>query len=217
MISRTCMSMQANRSNSKLYSKYLKCVKTPVVISTGPAGTGKTMFACKHSLEHLVDKNYEKMIITRPNVSVDEDLGYLPGEIMNKMYPWLIPMYDQLEKFSNKALIGKYLKEGTIEVAPLGFIRGRTFENTIVLADEMQNSTPNQMITLLTRIGENSKLIITGDLDQCDIFPAKNGLEDLIQKININESIDEIKTITFTEDDIKRSEIVKKILGMYKL
>ena len=173
--------------------------------------------ACKHSIMHLNNKNYKKLIITRPSVSVEEEIGYLPGEINQKMYPFLVPIYENLEKFSDKSTIMKNLKNNVIEIVPLGFLRGRTFDNTIIIADEMQNASHNQMMTLLTRIGYNSKTIITGDLDQCDL-PKTNGLKIFLDKLNTNDNnnIENIELIKLDSDDIQRSELVKSIINIYK-
>lgn len=201
--------------NKSLYEKHLSKSNPELIICVGPAGTGKTMLACKHSIMHLNDKNYKKLIITRPSVSVEEDIGYLPGEINQKMYPYLIPIYENLEKFSDKSTIMKNLKNNVIEIVPLGYLRGRTFDNTIIIADEMQNATHNQMMTLLTRIGYNSKTIITGDLDQCDLQQS-NGLKVFLDKVNNNDAIENIEIVRFDSDDIRRSELVKTIINIYK-
>ena len=134
------------KKNQAEYVDFLQ-KKTPVVIASGPAGTGKTMFACKYAIESLVGRKYDKLIITRPTVPVGEEMGFLPGDIDDKMKPWMIPIYDQLEHFSNRSLLGKYFKENTIEIVPFAYIRGRTFDNTLIIADEMQNSTHHQMYT----------------------------------------------------------------------
>lgn len=203
--------------NKTLYEKSLYKLNPELVICIGPAGTGKTMLACKHSIMHLNNKNYKKLIITRPSVSVEEEIGYLPGEINQKMYPFLVPIYENLEKFSDKSTIMKNLKNNVIEIVPLGFLRGRTFDNTIIIADEMQNASHNQMMTLLTRIGYNSKTIITGDLDQCDL-PKTNGLKIFLDKLNTNDNnnIENIELIKLDSDDIQRSELVKSIINIYK-
>lgn len=207
----------ATSLNKSVYRKVLNDNKIPLVICTGPAGTGKTMEACKSGMLHLMEKHYERMIITRPSVSVDENLGYLPGDIENKMNPWMIPIYDYIEDCCDKATLGKYMKNEVIELAPLGFVRGRTFHNTIVIADEMQNSTQNQMMNLLTRIGENSKLIITGDLNQCDLVDVTNGLQHFLLHLeNYEEDYSSsIEYVQLGSDDIMRSDFTKLIINIY--
>jgi len=202
--------------NKPVYEKLLKTKKPDVLVCVGPAGSGKTMLACKHAANHLIDKNYSKLIITRPTVTVDEDLGFLPGGIEDKMNPYLVPVFEQLEKYMDRSVLIKHIKTGNIELLPLGFIRGRTFDNTFIIADEMQNSSKIQMLTLLTRIGNNSKIVITGDTMQCDTS-FDNGLEDLLNKYN-NKTFDTknmIKMVEFDHDDVERSELVKTILRLY--
>lgn len=194
-------------TNQEIYYKYLKDDKIKVVISVGSAGTGKTIAACKVGVNSLKDK----ILITRPTISVDEDIGYLPGNINKKMSPWLKPITDILKDFN--------INKNYVEISPLGFMRGRTFSNYFIIADEMQNSTPNQMLMLLTRMGEGSKLVITGDLDQSD--NTENGLKDLLNRLDIfydeedEMNRDGIAVVRFTNDDIKRSYIVKKIIRIY--
>jgi len=149
----------------------------PIVIATGPAGTGKTMLACHVAMDHLFDANRTRIILTRPIVPTDEDIGYLPGTMDKKMEPWTRPMYDIFEQYLSRMQI-----ERNITIEPLGYMRGRTFTNAFIIADEMQNATPNQMQMLLTRLGPNTKLIITGDLDQSDLGQA-NGLEEIVYKM----------------------------------
>jgi phosphate starvation-inducible protein PhoH and related proteins len=212
----------------KQYQAKLNLKSPQVLVCIGPAGSGKTMEACKAALNHIEENHYNKMIITRPSITVEENLGYLPGDINKKMNPSMVPIYEYFDEFSNPQNMNKYMKKGTIELVPLGFMRGRTFDNTIVIADEMQNSTKKQMLNLLTRIGNYSKLIITGDTDQCDIPENQSGLIDLIEKYNDHyhptffEYDNESKTknidlLQLSHDDIKRSEIVKEILQIYKL
>jgi phosphate starvation-inducible PhoH-like protein len=202
----------------------LKTKQGSIIIATGPAGTGKTMLACKEALNGLKEKTYEKIILTRPTVSVeDEQLGYLPGELDSKMKPWIDPIFDQMIKHSSKSLIGQYKKEGALEIIPLAYIRGRTFDDSFIIADEMQNATIHQMKTLLTRIGLNTTMVITGDLNQSDndlLSTSENGLENLCNLVDKNEveEIEEyIHQIELTNDDVKRSEIVKQILRLYKI
>ena len=208
--------------NQQKYVNFLKTKQNSIIVATGPAGSGKTMLACKEALDGLMDYKYEKIILTRPTVSVeDEQLGYLPGEIDSKMKPWMDPIFDQMIKHSSKSLIGQYKKDGALEIIPLAYIRGRTFDDSFIIADEMQNATIHQMKTLLTRIGMNTTMVITGDLDQSDndlLSTSENGLENLCNLIHANniQDIDEyIFKIELTTDDVMRSEIVKQILKLY--
>ena len=132
------------------------------------AGTGKTLFATEFGMKNFLMNNVEKIIFTRPSVSVDEDLGYLPGTLEEKMAPWVRPIYDIIYRFINPKEVTQLVEDKVIEISPLGYMRGRTFKNAWIIADEMQNSTVAQMKMLLTRLGENSRLIITGDLEQHD-------------------------------------------------
>lgn len=202
-----------------MYKKYLEN-NTSVVIASGCAGTGKTMLACQFAMKALHEKRYKKLILTRPAVSVEEELGFLPGDADEKMKPWLIPMFDQMEKFSNRALLGKYLKEETIEIVPIAFMRGRTFDDTVIIADEMQNTTDHQMYTFLTRLGTGSKTIITGDTTQCDTSYRNggDGLSSLLDKYEGMRFIDEnhMKLISFQTEDVHRSELTKYIMTLYE-
>ena len=150
----------------------------PVVVATGPAGTGKTMLACQVAMDHLYDTKRTRIILTRPIVAADEDMGYLPGTMERKMEPWTRPMFDIFEDYMSKVQI-----ERNVTIEPLGYMRGRTFTNSFIIADEMQNATRNQMQMLLTRLGANTKLVITGDLDQSDLGP-ENGLQELVYKMH---------------------------------
>lgn len=201
-----------------LYKQHLES-KTSVVIASGCAGTGKTMLACQFAMNALNENRYKKLILTRPAVSVEEELGFLPGDADEKMKPWLIPMFDQMEKFSNRALLGKYMKEQTIEIVPIAFMRGRTFDDTIIIADEMQNTSDHQMYTFLTRLGSGSKTIITGDTTQCDmnLRNGEDGLSVLLEKYQNMINIDDnhIQHISFQHEDVFRSELTKYIMTMY--
>ena len=204
-----------------------------LLVCDGPAGSGKTSLACDFSLDMLKNKNAQKIIITRPTISIEEDLGYLPGNINKKMYPWTIPIFDVFLEYFSQSELDFYIRENIIEICPLGFIQGRTFKNSIIIADEMQNSTPGQMFMLLTRIGENSKMILNGDLKQT--CQEGNGLQDFIRKINNkydsdldnihNHETDNFNSILYQdgislvhlkEDDIQRHEMVKKIIDIYQ-
>lgn len=201
--------------------KYLQAIEnenTKLVIVNGPAGTGKTLFACISAIELLKNNNIDKIILTRPLVSVEEEIGFLPGNINEKMDPWTKPIIDIFSEYYKKPEIDQMIYNNVVEIIPLGFMRGRTFKNSYIIADEMQNSTPNQMKMITTRIGENSKMIITGDLNQSDL-KEQNGLDDLIKKYetysNMNEIEDLIKFIKLENTDIERSQIVKTIMNIY--
>jgi phosphate starvation-inducible PhoH-like protein len=202
------------------YVEYLNDENVDMIIAVGPAGTGKTLFACLKAISQLKNGEVKKLVVTRPVVTVEEDIGFLPGNIVKKMDPWTRPIFDLFLEFFSKTELDNFIYNNIIEISPLAFMRGRTFKNSFIIADEMQNSSPNQMKMLTTRIGVNSKMIITGDLKQTDI-PINNGLEDLIERINkynakTNNSLHAIKIVTFEKQDIERSNIVKDIINIYE-
>lgn len=158
--------------------------------------------------------NFDKLIFTRPSVSVDEDLGYLPGTLEEKMAPWVRPIYDILYNFITPKEVTALLEEKIIEISPLGYMRGRTFKNCWIVADEMQNSTVSQMKMLMTRLGENSRLVITGDLEQHDRHNEQNGLEDFLNKFKGKRS-SSISSVEFDNSDIQRENVVKEVLEIY--
>jgi len=197
--------------------EYVSLLKNPekkIVVATGPAGTGKTLFACEHGVKNYLLGNCEKLIFTRPSVSVDEELGFLPGTLEEKMAPWVRPIYDVLYNFISPKEVENLMEEKIIEIAPLGYMRGRTFKNSWIIADEMQNSTVSQMKMLLTRLGENSRLVITGDLDQHDRMNEINGLEDFLNKFRGKRS-SSITSYEFQRSDIQREEVVREVLDIY--
>lgn len=204
--------------NQKNYIDNLIDDKIDLIIAVGPAGTGKTLFACLNAISQLKNGEIKKLIVTRPVVTVEEEIGFLPGNIDKKMDPWTRPIFDLFLEFFSKSELEGFMYNNMIEIAPLAFMRGRTFKNSFIIADEMQNSSPNQMKMLTTRIGINSKMVITGDLNQTDI-KFKNGLEDLIERINkynnTNCNLKNIKIIEFEKEDIERSKIVKDIINIY--
>jgi phosphate starvation-inducible PhoH-like protein len=198
-------------------------VHNPIVIGVGQAGSGKTHIACNASINKLLKKEVKKIVITRPAVCVDETHGYLPGDINAKMTPYLKPIYDCFLEYITMDTLRSHLRNEVIEICPFSFLRGRTFNNCFIIADETQNTTKNQMQTLLTRIGENCKTVITGDLSQSDLKLSnydKNGLSDLIERCersfnNSDELV--IDIVKFSEDDIIRSDVVKKIVQLYSI
>lgn len=211
-------------SNQELYVKYLNDPATKLLFAVGPAGTGKTMLACNYAIMELKSGNIKKIIITRPVVPVEEEeLGFLPGNINKKMDPWIRPIFDIFYDFYNKKDIENMLNNNIIEISPLAFMRGRTFKYSCIIADEMQNSSPNQMLMLTTRIGSESKMIITGDLKQSD-RGINSGLSDFIYKYKIyndyllrngNETNNSIKIVELNNSDIERSKLISKLLDIY--
>ena len=189
--------------------KYMLALRSskPIIIGTGPAGSGKTMLACQIATEHISKHPRARVVLTRPIVAADEDMGYLPGDMDQKMEPWTRPMYDIFEQSMTHNQMDR-----CISIEPLGYMRGRTFHHTLIIADEMQNSTPNQMKLLLTRIGEGTKIIVTGDLEQSDL-EGDNGLENLVYKMQCIE-LDYIQHVEMGDGDIVRHPAVKEVLGI---
>jgi len=196
------------------YSLLLQEKNNKIVVVNGPAGTGKTLFATEYGIRYFLTEMYEKIIFTRPSVTVDEDLGYLPGTLEEKMAPWIRPIYDILYRFFTVKEIAQMIEERIIEIAPLGYMRGRTFTNAWIVADEMQNATVSQMKMLMTRVGQNCRLIITGDLDQSDSTIC-NGLDDFLQRFKKFSSSQSICSFAFDKSDIQREEVVKEVLEIY--
>jgi phosphate starvation-inducible PhoH-like protein len=203
---------------NKSQDNYLKKLQDPdktMIFAIGPAGTGKTLLATQTAVKLLKEKQIDKIIVTRPAVSVDEQHGFLPGTLEKKMEPWTRPIFDVFAEYYYAKEIQNMLLEGVIEVSPLAYMRGRTFKNSFILADEMQNATPNQMKMLLTRIGENSRMVITGDLKQADRL-EDNGLIEFIHLLegsNFNHRYVDI--VNFGQKDIERHPAVKEILEIY--
>jgi phosphate starvation-inducible PhoH-like protein len=202
--------------NQKKYLTLLKNSDKKIVIGAGVAGTGKTLFACYEAIAQLKKGAVNKIIMTRPVVSVEEDIGFLPGSILHKMDPWTRPIFDILLEFYSQKDIDSMIHGGTIEISPIGFMRGRTFKKAFIIADEMQNSSPNQMLMLITRIGDNSKMVITGDVNQSD-RGSLNGLVEFLNKLKNSppEYSNRIGYVEFNETDVQRSPIVADILNMY--
>jgi len=184
---------------------YLRGIQSskPILVATGPAGSGKTMLACHEAVTRLSTREFAKVIFTRPVVAVDENLGYLPGDVDEKMEPWARVMLEYCH-LSHR-----------MSVEPLGFMRGRTFDDTFIIADEMQNSTPNQMKMLLTRIGNNSKMVIVGDTEQSDLVET-NGLTDIIGRIDGLE-LTYINHVTMGSEDVIRHPTISEILSVYRI
>jgi phosphate starvation-inducible protein PhoH and related proteins len=189
----------------------------PIVVAVAPSGCGKTHLASVMGLHKLHDQTVQKIIITRATISADEeDLGFLPGGLEDKMDPWMRPIYDSFHTVYNPKKIQSMIEDKVIEICPLAYTRGRTFENAWIIGDECQNMTVGQMKMFLTRIGNNSKMIITGDLAQSDL-KGLNGLEDLIRRLNTHgQEMTNIKQVHFGLDDIVRNPVIKNVLKLYK-
>lgn len=201
-----------NKNQEQYILKLLDDTKD-IVFGIGPAGTGKTLLAVQVAVKLFKAGKVDKIIVTRPAVSVDEDLGFLPGTLEEKMAPWTRPIFDVLREYFNAREIEGMIQEGIIEIAPLAYMRGRTFKHSFILADEMQNATPNQMKMLLTRLGEGSMMAVTGDLNQADRL-KDNGLIDFTKLLeNSNQSC--LDVVQFDQGDIERHAAVKAVLQVY--
>lgn len=195
--------------------KYVKAVqKNTITMAIGPAGTGKTYLAVAIAVEAFRAKTINKIIITRPAVEAGEKLGFLPGDLQNKVDPYLRPLHDALFDMLGVETYQRYLERGNIEVAPLAYMRGRTLDDAFIILDEAQNTTPAQMKMFLTRLGFNSKAVITGDITQIDLpYGNKSGL---IEGSKILRDIDDIAIVTLTHSDVVRHKLVQKIIDAYE-
>ena len=202
--------------SQKKYMSILNDSSQKIVIATGPAGTGKTLLATEAGIRNFIEAKCEKLIFVRPAVTTDEEIGFLPGTLEDKLAPFIRPLYDVLYNFITPQEVTQLLEEKIIEISPLAYMRGRTFKNCWIVADEMQNSTISQMKMMLTRLGEGSRLIITGDLEQNDRHGEINGLEDFLYRFNDKKSSSPlISLIEFESKDIERSQVVKDVLEIY--
>jgi len=200
---------------SKKQKEYVKALKNnQIIMSLGPAGTGKTYLAVAVALSMLLEKKVERIILSRPAVEAGEKLGFLPGDMKEKIDPYLRPLYDSLHDMFDYDKIQRKMEIGEIEIAPLAFMRGRTLKNCFAILDEAQNATETQIKMFLTRIGENSKLVVNGDPSQIDL-PNKNQ-SGLVQSKNILKGINEISIINFDHNDVIRHPLVTKIVEAYK-
>jgi phosphate starvation-inducible PhoH-like protein len=215
--------LQKKRRHVQIYPKnlsqenYLLKLNDPdkmIVFAIGPAGTGKTMLAVQWAIQQLNWGDITKIIITRPAVSVDEQHGFLPGDLNQKMEPWTKPIMDVFAENYSAREIEHMIREGVIEISPLAYMRGRTFKDSIIIADEMQNATPNQMKMLLTRLGQSSQMVVTGDLQQAD-RPSNNGLLEFLQLFNNFDKNRYVDVCHFTAEDIERHDAVKEVLAIY--
>ena len=201
--------------SQELYLELLKNPKKYITFAIGPAGTGKTMLAVQIAIKLFKEGSISKIIVTRPAVSVDEEHGFLPGTLNQKMEPWTRPIFDVFEEYYHPKEVQEMLEDGVIEISPLAYMRGRTFKNAFVIADEMQNATPSQMKMLLTRLGENSRMVVTGDLNQAD-RPRENGLLEFCELYGQGGDYRMIAMARFETKDVERHPVVREVLKIYK-
>ena len=200
--------------NQEKYIVSLMDDEQDIVIAYGPAGTGKTYLAMQAAIKCLRQGAIERIVLTRPAVGVeDEKHGFLPGTLEEKMAPWTRPLLDVMREYYTPPEIQKMLENQTVEISPLAFMRGRTFKDSWIIGDEMQNATPGQMKMLLTRIGEGSKIVVTGDIEQTDKRKKDNGLMDLCDRLD--ETVSGITSCELTVKDIQRHRIIASVLNMY--
>ena len=199
---------------SKKQNEYLEILqKKQIIFAIGPAGTGKTFLAVAAAVSQLLDNKFDRIILSRPAVEAGEKLGFLPGDLKEKVDPYLRPLYDSLYDLIPSEVAIRKIQSAEIEIAPLAFMRGRTLNNSFVILDEAQNATHNQIKMFLTRCGKNSRMVVTGDPSQTDLNRKSDS--GLIKSIKILEDIDDIEVISFDSKDIVRDEMVTKIINAY--
>jgi len=195
--------------------KYLKAIeKNTVTIGVGPAGTGKTYLAVAEAVAAFRAKTVNRIILTRPAVEAGERLGFLPGDLQNKVDPYLRPLYDALFDMLGAETYNKYLERGNIEVAPLAYMRGRTLDDSFIILDEAQNTTPEQMKMFLTRMGVGSKVVVTGDVTQIDL--PERTRSGLVDALHVLKNVNGIAQCYFTEKDVVRHRLVQEIIKAYE-
>ncbi len=201
-------------ARSLMQAKYIDSLKNyDLTFGLGPAGTGKTYLAVATAAEYLAIGEVDKIILSRPAVEAGEHLGFLPGDLKDKVDPYLRPLYDALGDCMNQEKMRKFIDFGKIEIAPLAFMRGRTLSDSFIILDEAQNTTPMQMKMFLTRIGNGSRMAITGDLTQVDLPPStKSGL---LEAVKVTSNIREISQVSFSEEDVVRNPLVTSIVKSY--
>lgn len=196
------------------YIAALEDADKAIVFAMGPAGCGKTLLATLYAIKALQNGECAKIVITRPAVSVDEQHGFLPGTLVEKMAPWVIPIMDVFKEYYTPQQLLKMVEEEIIEIAPLAYMRGRTMKNCIVIADEMQNSTISQTKMVLTRIGDNCRMIVTGDLKQHDRGYETNGLGDFTDRL-ARAGSRKIAVVQFDSGDVERHPVIEEVLALY--
>jgi phosphate starvation-inducible PhoH-like protein len=202
--------------SQEIYLDALEDSRKEIVIATGPAGTGKSYLATMYAIRSLLEGQYQKIIITRPTVSTGEDIGFLPGNLYDKLAPWSTPILDIFKEVFPLSMVEKMIKDEIVEIAPLGMMRGRTLKRAFIIIDEAQNVTPVQMKMCLTRIGENSRMIVTGDLKQYDRGDySDNGLYDFITRLKKKGNNNSIAVCEFGNNDIERHPIIEEVLRLY--
>lgn len=202
----------ARTEKQKTYINNL--AKNNIIFSLGPAGTGKTYLAVAVAVSKLMSGEVKKIILSRPAVEAGENLGFLPGDLKEKIDPYLIPLYDSLYELVGYDKMQKKIEDGTVEIAPLAFMRGRTLKDSFVILDEAQNATDTQIKMFLTRLGKNTTMVVNGDPSQIDLPGSKSS--GLLKSINILDDIDEIKITRFDTSDVQRHPLVSKIIDAYK-
>ena len=202
----------ARTEKQKTYINNL--AKNNIIFSLGPAGTGKTYLAVAVAVSKLMSGEVKKIILSRPAVEAGENLGFLPGDLKEKIDPYLIPLYDSLYELAGYEKMQKKIEDGTVEIAPLAFMRGRTLKDSFVILDEAQNATDTQIKMFLTRLGKNTTMVVNGDPSQIDLPGSKSS--GLLKSINILDDIDEIKITRFDTLDVQRHPLVSKIIDAYK-
>jgi len=186
-----------------------------IVVTAGPAGTGKTYLCVLAAVQAFRAGECKKIVLTRPAVEVEEEKhGFLPGDLNQKMMPWCIPLLDVLKEYYRPQDVATMIEDGVIEIAPLAFMRGRSLKDAWIIADEAQNMTPKQMVMLLTRIGENSKILVTGDVEQTDRVKGNNGLADLCKRLK-EGGVKGIAVCNLDDRDIQRHRIISSVLTLY--
>ena len=186
-----------------------------IVVTAGPAGTGKTYLCVLAAVQAFRNGECKKIVLTRPAVEVEEEKhGFLPGDLNQKMMPWCIPLLDVLKEYYRPQDVATMIEDGVIEIAPLAFMRGRSLKDAWIIADEAQNMTPKQMVMLLTRIGENSKILVTGDVEQTDRVKGNKGLADLCERLK-EGGVKGIAVCNLDDRDIQRHRIISSVLTLY--